>query len=109
MTNYRKILEMHFQGFSQRSIEANVHSSHQTVKTVLDRAKELNISWPLDDDVTNEMLDELFYSDMTSSGSAFLAADWCVPWSEIIIMSGGLIFIVVLLRESGSQSAVRWL
>ena len=39
MTNYRKILEMFSQGHSQRSIEANVHSSHQTVKAVLDRAK----------------------------------------------------------------------
>ena len=61
MTNYRKILELNAQGISQRSIEASVHSSHQTVKAALDRAQELNITWPLDDDVTNEMLDELFY------------------------------------------------
>ena len=69
MTNYRKILEMHFQGFSQRSIEANVHSSHQTVKAVLDRAKELNISCPLDDDITNEVLDELFNDEKNSTPS----------------------------------------
>ena len=43
MTNYRKILEMYSQGFSQRSIETNVHSSHQTVRAVIDRAAELNI------------------------------------------------------------------
>lgn len=43
MTNYRKILEMYFQGFSQRSIETSVHSSHQTVKAALDRAEELHI------------------------------------------------------------------
>ena len=61
MTNYRKILELNAQGISQRSIEASVHSSHQTVKAALDRAQELHITWPLDDDVTNEMLDELFY------------------------------------------------
>ena len=60
MTNYRRILELHSQGYSRRSIEASVHSSHQTVKAVLDCAQELNISWPLDDGVTNEVLDELF-------------------------------------------------
>ena len=50
MTNYRKILELNAQGISQRSIEASVHSSHQTVKAALDRAQELHITWPLDDD-----------------------------------------------------------
>ena len=54
MTNYRRILEMHSQGHSQRSIEASVHCSHQTVRSVLDRAQELYITWLLDDDVTNE-------------------------------------------------------
>ena len=53
MTNYRKILELNAQGISQRSIEASVHSSHQTVKAALDRAQELHITWPLDDDVMN--------------------------------------------------------
>ncbi|HRR78405.1 MAG TPA: hypothetical protein P5191_16625 [Ruminococcus sp.] len=63
MTNYRKILELHSQGYSQRSIESSVRSSHQTVRAVLDRAAKLNITWPLDDDVTNEMLDELFWGN----------------------------------------------
>lgn len=76
MTNYRKILEMHFHGFSQRSIEANVHSSHQTVKAALDRAKELNISWPLEDDVTNEMLDELFYGKRDSHPTPYAVIDY---------------------------------
>ncbi|MBR6873995.1 MAG: IS21 family transposase [Ruminococcus sp.] len=76
MTNYRKILEMHSQGFSQRSIETNVHSSHQTVKAALDRAKELNISWPLDDDVTNEVLDELFCGERKSSLTRYAAIDY---------------------------------
>ena len=76
MTNYRKILEMHSQGFSQRSIESSVHSSHQTVKATLDRAKELNISWPLDDNVTNEVLDELFYGERKSGITPYAAIDY---------------------------------
>ena len=53
MTNYREILRLHSLGYSQRSIESSVRSSHQTVKFALERAKELNISWPIDDDITN--------------------------------------------------------
>lgn len=76
MTNYRKILELHSQGYSQRSIESSVRSSHQTVRAVLDRAAELNITWPLDDDVTNEMLDELFCGKRNSSPAPYAVIDF---------------------------------
>ena len=76
MTNYRKIFELHSQGHSHRSIEASVHSSHQTVRAVLDRAKELHIAWPLDDDVTNEMLDELLYGSREKSPAPYAVIDY---------------------------------
>jgi transposase len=76
MTNYRKILELNSQGISQRSIEASVHSSHQTVKAALDRAQELHITWPLDDDVTNEMLDELFYGKQSGSAVPYAVINY---------------------------------
>ena len=76
MTNYRKILELHSQGYSQRSIESSVRSSHQTVRAVLDRAAKLNITWPLDDDVTNEMLDELFWGKRNSSPAPYAVIDF---------------------------------
>ena len=76
MTNYRKILEMHSQGHSQRSIEASVHCSHQTVRSVLDRAQELHITWPLDDDVTNEALDELLYGRRESSPTPYAVINY---------------------------------
>ena len=71
MTNYRKIIELYSQGYSQRSIESSVRSSHQTVKAVIERAAELNITWLLEDDVTNEMPDELLYGNRSSSPSAY--------------------------------------
>mgnify|MGYP003190295120 FL=1 len=76
MTNYRRILELHSQGYSQRCIEASVHSSHQTIKAVLDRAQELNITWPLDDDVTNEALDELLYGSHSGSSTLYAAINY---------------------------------
>ena len=76
MTNYRRILEMHSHGHSQRSIEASVHCSHQTVRSVLDRAQELHITWPVDDDVTNEMLDELLYGKKENSPSSYAVINY---------------------------------
>lgn len=76
MTNYRRILEMHSQGHSQRSIEASVHCSHQTVRSVLDRAQELHITWPVDDDVTNEMLNELLYGKKENSPSSYAVINY---------------------------------
>ncbi len=76
MTNYRKILELHSQGYSQISIESSVRSSHQTVRAVLDRAAELHITWPLEDDVTNEMLDELFNGKRSGNPSPYAVIDY---------------------------------
>lgn len=59
MIDYREILRLHSQNQSQRRIEANVHSSHQTVKAVLENAAKYGISWPLDDEITNEKLNEI--------------------------------------------------
>lgn len=76
MTNYRKILEMYAQGFSQRSIESSLHCSHQTVKATIDRAKELHIPLPLDDDVTNEVLDKLFNGERNSGSVPYSAINY---------------------------------
>ena len=57
MANYREILRLHSLGTSQRSIAQQVQSSRDTVKS----AKAAGISWPLGDDVTNEMIQELLF------------------------------------------------
>ena len=67
MTNYREILRLQALGQSQRSIAFSTKASRNSVKDALKRAQELHITWPLDDDVTNEMLDELFYGKQSGS------------------------------------------
>ena len=57
MIDYRVLLRLHSR--NQRRIEANVHSSHQTVKAVLENAAKYGISWPLDDEMTHEKLNEI--------------------------------------------------
>ncbi|SDD85857.1 LuxR C-terminal-related transcriptional regulator [Sporomusa acidovorans] len=48
MTKYREILRLHSLGFSQQNIAYSCSVSKKTVNIVLKKAKENNISWPLD-------------------------------------------------------------
>lgn len=61
MTNYREILRLHSLGNSQRSIAGEVHSSRDTVADAIKAAKAASITWPLDDDVTNEDIQEILF------------------------------------------------
>ena len=76
MTNYREILRLQALGQSQRSIAFNTKSSRNSVSDALKRARELHITWPLDDDVTNEMLDELFYGKQSGSAVPYAVINY---------------------------------
>lgn len=56
MVNYREILRLDSLDYSQHQIASSVHSSRNTIREVLQRAKKAGIQWPLDDAVTNEEL-----------------------------------------------------
>lgn len=47
--------------FSNRNIALSVTCSRNTVAKILKWAQELDISWPLEDNQTDEVLEELFY------------------------------------------------
>lgn len=76
MINYREILRLHSLHYSQRSIEASVGSSHQTVKSVLEAATRLGVSWPLEDDVTNDELEKLLFPDKKSTAKHYVEPDY---------------------------------
>ena len=61
MTKYREILRLKSLGLSQQSIADSCNVSKKTVNRVLKRAKELNISWPLDKSDTDAVLAEMFF------------------------------------------------
>jgi transposase len=63
MTNYREILRLHSRGISQRGIAASCQCSRNTVKRVLERAKETSIRWPLKDGLTDSDLEKLLFPD----------------------------------------------
>lgn len=61
MTRYREILRLHSLGFSQQNIAYSSNVSKKTVNRVINRAKELYISWPLDDNQTDAVLEQILF------------------------------------------------
>ena len=56
MTPYREILRLHSQGTCQRSIAACCGCSRNTVASVLLKAEEHQLSWPLPKEMTDEVI-----------------------------------------------------
>ena len=68
MTKYREILRLKSLGFSERNIALSCGVSRNTVSKVLKKASEVNISWPLDFDMTDAVLEEkLFPKDKSAT------------------------------------------
>ena len=61
MVDYREILRLDHLGYTKKDIASSVHSSRNTVSEVLTLAGNLHVCWPLDDNVTNQSLESLFY------------------------------------------------
>lgn len=61
MTKYREILRLHSLGFSQQNIAYSCSVSKKTVNSVLRKAKEKDISWPLDGNQTDEVLSSILF------------------------------------------------
>ena len=61
MTKYREILRLKSLNFSERNIALSCSCSRNTVSKVLKRANELNISWPVEDSMTDAVLEETMF------------------------------------------------
>ena len=76
MVDYRSILRLHSQGNSQREIEREVNSSRHTISEVLIQAEAAGITWPLDDDVTNEDIQEVLFPGKYAFTSPYTVPDY---------------------------------
>ena len=61
MTKYREILRLKSLGFSDRNIAHSCGVFRNTVAKVTKKAAEINLSWPLDFDMTDSALEELLF------------------------------------------------
>lgn len=66
MTKYREILRLSSLGLNQQNIANSCNISKKTVNRVLRQAKELDISWPLDESDTDAVLTEKFFASAYS-------------------------------------------
>ena len=83
MVNYREILRLASQGNSQRQIAASVHSSHHTVREVLDMAKKQGVHWPLEESVSNEQLSSILFPNRKTETSQYLEPDFAYIHTEL--------------------------
>ena len=84
MTKYREILRLKSLGLSQQNIAHSCNVSKKTVNKVLKRAKELNISWPLNASETDATLAELFFPKKKKSISLKRQPDYDYIRKELL-------------------------
>lgn len=63
MVNYREILRLKSQHFSNSQVAVSVHSSRDTVSEVWGLAQQKGLSWPLSPDLTDTQIKEIIYPD----------------------------------------------
>ncbi len=76
MVNYREILRLKSLKRSLRQTTSAAHCSDHTVKAVLAEAERLGISWPLEDDVTNNELERLLFPDKYKNVCMYVEPDY---------------------------------
>ncbi len=84
MTKYREILRLKSLGFSDRNIAQSAPCSRNTVPRVLKRAEELELTWPLTDDMTNAALEKLLFPKVSQIPSDRMTPDYEYVRKELL-------------------------
>ena len=84
MVNYREILRLSAdENYSVRDILRTVHCSYQSYSKTVDAARVKGISWPLDDDVTNEELQAFLFLEQYASLPIYAMPDFVSPPADL--------------------------
>ena len=75
MVNCRKILELYFDGISQRTISSSTGHSRNTVSEVVQRAKKHGLE-SLNDTTTNRWLEEFLFPEKQASEKGYFPVEW---------------------------------
>ena len=68
MANIREILRLDtMKELSKRKIGYSVGCSHNTVKSILKKANEVGLKWPLPEDLSDDKLEQLIYPNTKST------------------------------------------
>lgn len=83
MVNYKEILRLSHEGYSQRQLESSLHCSRHTIREVLTAAKANGITYSLDDSFSNEQLEAILFPNRYASDNAYLAPDFAYIHKEL--------------------------
>ena len=75
MVDYREILRLKSLKYNNTEIAEAVHSSRNTIRDVGERADNKGISWPLGEELTNQMLYELLYPERLEKANVYMSPD----------------------------------
>ena len=84
MTDYREILRLRSLGNNITQIATAIHSSRNTIRDVERLADEKHISWPLDDELTNQRLYELLYPERLEKAQVYMEPDCAYIHKELV-------------------------
>lgn len=82
MVNYRKILEYHFGGMTQRTIEVAVGSSRHTIRDVVKKAEEKELK-ELTEEMTDPWLEEFLFPEKRPQAKGYFQEDWDYVHKEL--------------------------
>ena len=82
MVNYRKILEHHFNGMTQRTIEVAVGSSRNTIRDIVRKAEEKELD-ELTEEMTNPWLEEFLFPEKRPQAKGYFQEDWDYVHKEL--------------------------
>jgi transposase len=83
MVNYREILRLTSLGYTQRQIAASVHSSRSTISEIQELARKADLSFPLDESVTNEVLLMTFHPERLTATNPRVEPDYSFIHKEL--------------------------
>ena len=84
MTKYREIIRLDSLGLSQQNIADSCNVSKKTVNRVLKRAKEIDLSWPLDANMTDAVIEKTLYPSKNQSSSGKRMPDYDYIRKELL-------------------------
>ena len=84
MTKYREIIRLTGQGFSQHCIVASCDVAQKTAVSVQKRVRELKLSWPLDEALTDTELQKLMFTKENKVSSNKRMPDYAYIHKELL-------------------------
>jgi len=82
MVKYRKILEHHFNGMKQRTIEVAVGSSRHTIRDTINKAKERGVT-ELTEEMSDHWLEDFLFPEKRPQAKGYFQEDWDYVHKEL--------------------------